>query len=151
MIEQAWTVLCVRSATDKETNNISLFEVLEQIQIFGPNRPPGGTAVLPLTMELITLWERSDWTVPTRGTARAVIRLPDGETQPPIELDVDLTNAPRHRTLMRFSGLPFRDPGVIRFEVFVRVTGTDEGHRVANVPLLVEMAGRATATGSTPR
>ncbi len=38
MIEHVWSVVCAKTATDRQTNTISLFEVIEQINANFPRR-----------------------------------------------------------------------------------------------------------------
>ena len=52
MIEHAWSVLCTRSVTDRESNNISLFEVIEQISTVGPAPPPGAPTAFRFNLNL---------------------------------------------------------------------------------------------------
>jgi len=140
LIAHIWTVLCSGTAIDSETNNISLFGVMEQLQLFGARRPVQGTVLVPTPMELVSLWERADWTVPARGTARIVVEFPDGHQNDPFDMDIDLSNATRHRGRVRFPAIPFRAPGVMRFVVSFRLEGRDEWTRVARVPLQVEVS-----------
>ncbi len=151
MIEHVWTVLCARASIDKETNNISLFEVVEQLQVVGPRPPDDATVLIPVSMELVTLWERTDWAIPTRGTARMALRLPDNQLyEAPLEMAVDLSTSPRHRSVMKFGAIPFRLPGVIRFEVSIRGDGQANWRIVAKVPLLLEMPGQGPQNANLP-
>jgi len=128
---------------------LSLFDVMEQVQVMATRRPPEGTALLPIPMELVSLWERADWDVPARGTARLVVVFPDGQMHDPVEMDIDLSTAPRHRSRIKFPGIPFRAPGVTRFAVSVRFAGQEDWIRVANLPLHIELPGMANAA-TTP-
>lgn len=138
MIEHVWTVLCRRSVVDRETNSISLIESVEAIQ-FGVVQPTGAPAPtgLPIDLELVTLWIRSDRAVPENSRYRVVIQLPDqterevGET-----VSVDLRQFERLRSRVNFNGIPFSGPGRYRFLVQLEDGATRT--TVARVPLDIE-------------
>lgn len=140
MMEHVWTVLCTKTSTDRETNNISLFEVLEQMQVAGAigPLPLPDPALIPAQMELVTLWVRSDFGTPARATGRITLLFPDGSTAGQNEMDIDATATQRARTIMKLPGLPFRMAGVMRFVVSVRQVDAEVWTEVARIPLNVE-------------
>ena len=138
MVRHVWTVLCSKTATDKDSNNISLFEVVEQIQVTGPGGALAEPVLVPTSLELVSLWARADFGTPTRGTTRVVILFPDGHVAGQAEMDVDLAAVQRTRTIVKFPALPFRLPGVMRFVVSLRQDNAEEWTEVASVPLNVE-------------
>lgn len=60
-LKHIWSVVCNSSSIDQETNNFSLYNVIEQLEI---KVKPGGipknedSAVVGITLELITLWKK---------------------------------------------------------------------------------------------
>jgi hypothetical protein len=78
MIDHVWTVVCSRSATDRESNNLSLFDVLEQINLLGPLPDPGARVALPLQYEVISLWTRANPDDAEESTSRIRLMSPNG-------------------------------------------------------------------------
>ncbi len=133
MIQHVWTVVCSRAVVDRYSNNVSLQNVLERIEIHDKPKP-GGT--LPIGLDVASMWTRVDPSVPTRGKMRATFRSPSGAvTQGPFELDIDVSEAPRHRTRGHFASLNIEESGRYTFRVELQQEDDDEWHEVAVVPL----------------
>ncbi|MDP3726023.1 MAG: hypothetical protein Q8R36_02380 [bacterium] len=66
IIRHIWTVLCKNTLTDKDSNNLSINNVVEQINISKKQNIPTTTKErlenlrIPIQLELITLWSRED-------------------------------------------------------------------------------------------
>jgi hypothetical protein len=136
MIQHIWTVLCTRSSIDRQTNNISLFEVIEELRVEGLGGQPG---VVPCPLELVSLWTRSDPNVPTRGEARITLHTPGGQTPISQTQPVDLQEYRRLRSRARVPGLPVDQAGVYMFVVECRELGQEQWLRVARIPLEVQV------------
>lgn len=135
MIDHVWTVVCSRSVIDKDSNNISLQDVIEQLTLF---TEPGEPVVVPMPLEVVTLWARSDFNVPARGRARLTFSSPSEEfVVPPFEHDVDMSSHRRVRSRAHFQGLPIREPGRHTFRIELQNEGETTWHRVAAVPLQI--------------
>jgi hypothetical protein len=132
MIEHVWTVVCSRAVVDRESNIISLHDIIEQLNIEGEPVPDG---MIPLRLEVATLWTRSNFDVPERGRARLVFLSPTRMIGNPPEVEVDLSNVKRHRTMWRFQGLPASESGRHIFRVEFQDEGETEWRQVAAVPL----------------
>lgn len=111
MIQHAWSVLCERAITDKDTNNISLIYCIEQIT----------TIRLPLQFPQITfstLWYKTDQkdTNPYDLSLKFFVEKPNqekeliGETRAKIE-------KPRHRFNFSIGGFLFSHEGTYLFSV----------------------------------
>ena len=126
-----WAVICEGSATDQETNNISLFTIVEEMHIPEPpgDEPPGdesagdesagdGSPLFPARLLLVALFSRSDFDIEEKGEARLVIHLANGQsvvTQP--HLEVDLESAHRSRIKFNLPGIPVGGQGQYKFEL----------------------------------
>lgn len=139
MIGHVWTVICSRVLIDRDTNNVTLVEVLEQVTLVASGPPPPESAV-PLEMEIVTLWERRDENVPARARARIHLVAPDGKTANPLEYVVDLTTHVRTRSRTQVKGFPFRGFGRYEFRVAVRQDGQEDWQEVSRAPLQVVAA-----------
>jgi hypothetical protein len=125
-----WAILCERAVIDRDTNNASLFNVIEEMQI--PAQPPLDlsqmnipTGIFPAMFELMVLWVRSNLEIPERGRGRVLLIVPGatdatgpgGTDALQQGFEVDLTQFLRVRTRLRFPGLPAGDTGIYRFVV----------------------------------
>lgn len=136
-----WAILCERSVTDRETNNVSLFNIIEEVQIPAPPPLDLSQTTIPLgvflpVLELMTLWVRSDLEAPERGRGRVRIIVPGAKVALAPEFDVDLTQFLRLRTRLRFPGLPVGDTGIYRFVVQGKA-GDSEWSTMFELPLRV--------------
>lgn len=112
MIDQVWTVLCSRSVIDIETNNVSIQDVIEQLNIPGDPKPDG---LLAIPFEIISLWARSDPKHPEQGTERITFITPSGKSTMVVESSINLSEAERHRNRVKFPGLPIAEEGRYQF------------------------------------
>ncbi len=62
-IKHIWTILCSNSSIDQNTNNVSLFNVIEQVELQAFDKKKINEKQekgIPLNCELISLWNRKD-------------------------------------------------------------------------------------------
>lgn len=123
-----WAVLCQSSAVDGESNNLSLFNIIEEVTITAPppqeGREIGQLGALPMVSELVILWSRSDQSVGEHGLGRLRIMLPEGKEpddptyKPQVTpFDVNMTQHLRLRHRLRFMGLPIVGEGIYLFVI----------------------------------
>ena len=67
MIEHIFSVVCSGISIDAETNAISLFKVLEQLNVFTDSEQP---LRIPIHFEILSLWTRRSPEIPCRGKTR---------------------------------------------------------------------------------
>ena len=124
-----WAVLCESSSIDQETNNVSLFNILEEMHFLEPphqDMTQGNVTVAPFRFILIALFSRSDVNRGERSVARLVIASPgglDSDTLP--EFEVDLESAHRNRTRLNFGGFPLKGEGEYSFQIQTPDQGGD--------------------------
>mgnify|MGYP001026944367 CR=1 FL=1 len=141
MIAHVWTVVCRQSVIDRDSNNVSLLNVLEQITLHGEAEADADErALVPIGMEVVTLWSRSDYDVPAGGVQKLTLLSPSGEVLASGEQHTDLSKHRRFRNRARFRGLPLAGPGRYVFRVEQRETDDAEWHHVTDVPLEVLLA-----------
>lgn len=110
MIRHVWTVLCSQSIIDRETNNLSLIEVLEQITVVA-TPVAGREGVIPLHMEVVTSWVRTVPERPARGRSRLSFVRPSGVLAESIqEHEIDLSDNGRLRHRIKIAGLTIKRP-----------------------------------------
>ena len=139
MIEHVWTVLCARSIVDQSSNNISLLDVIEQINVQAPPLQVGQEGLLPIHGELVTLWTRSVDNQPCRADARIRVISPSGTTAHEKDYSVDLMVSERVRTKINIPVLSVRELGRHHFSVLLRNENDTEWHLVATVPFVITL------------
>ena len=137
MISHVWSVLCRTANIDDATNNISLQEVVEQINLIGDGKKLPGNASVDI--EIVSLYSRTDLDKPAKGEARWSMESPSGKMVSTKErIEIDLTHYRRLRSRTKIRLLPIDMPGLYWFVGELRQDG-DEWERVARIPL--EVAG----------
>jgi hypothetical protein len=131
MIQHVFSVLCMRAVIDRESNNLSLFEVIERL-----TAPAGNNeGLLNIQVDLVSVWSRSNLVEACRGRARMRIQSPDGTALgDAVIYDVDLTAFVRARNTIRFGALPFKGTGY-HFFIIEKETEEDNWQEVGKLPL----------------
>jgi len=133
MIDHVWTVLCSHAVIDRDSNNVSLLDVVEQINIEEEPSPEGG---ITFPLDLMTLWARADLDRPARRRGRVTFVSPSGTTNDgPWEFEVDLSEHPRNRTKGSIRALHVSESGRHVFQVELQGENGTEWHQVAAIPL----------------
>lgn len=133
MIKHIFSTICNRTSIDKETNSLSIFNIIEQITIISE---PDKTVRIPLYFEVISQWTRSDENVPCIGTAKAYMCDPVGTSNMLVEINIDLTKNFFARTIIRISGIELRGPGMYKFHIDLK-TENDAWSPITSVPFQV--------------
>ena len=112
-----WAILCESAVTDRDTNRVSLFNVIEDIMIHTP--PPTSPTesdrqytLVPMKFEMVVLWARSNSDEPEHGEGRYRIVGPGDQELDSEEFEVDLTQHLRLRGHHQFSSLPYWNEGI---------------------------------------
>ena len=135
-----WAVIAENSAIDRDTNNISLFNVIEEVHIPEPPEPRDDgdqLSVVALRFVFVALFARSEAGTGEKKEVRLTIALPDGKVaETGLTFEIDLDTADRTRIRINGSTLPLAGKGEYRF----RIEGRDEDadwHLITEVPLQV--------------
>jgi len=131
-------VVCTKTSIDSETNNVSLFEVIEQVQISTvPEAAPDTVTMAVMPMECVSLWMREPITEPQHGECRLALRGPRGASVSSAPQALDLSKYRRFRSRLRLPGLPIDGLGLCEIEVQFRPESEAEWNTVARVPIEV--------------
>ncbi len=139
MLRHVWSVLCTKSVIDVETNNISLFEVIEELQVRVPLAGKGNAkfhGVAPVGFQWVSLWTRAEHGKGTQGHARDRILEPSGAIAFDGEYEVDLHGKQRTR-VRRTVNTVFKASG--RYEFCTEVKSGKTWKEVARIPLTVSV------------
>lgn len=141
----SWAVICESSVVDQETNRVSLFNILEEIQVPEPLddaiAEEASLPAAPVKFELFILFARSDLAVGEQGKGRIQMRFP-GDTPaekspgPSPEFEIQLTSARQHRVRIRFPVMPYYGEGNYHFGIEV-ATETEDWQKLFDAPLVV--------------
>lgn len=121
-----WAVPCRKGIIDKFSNEVSLVDVVEAVEIqdAGSEEPASFTVstehahrVLFGGITLATFLERSRADIPERPLCRVQILSPDNSTVEGPETTLDLKTAKRARYFARFPGIPRKGAGIYKFRV----------------------------------
>lgn len=146
MIDHVWTVICSNVVVDKESNNVSLHNILEQLTVrkrmSSEEENSSGDVpsemVIPYRFTVVTLWSRSDLSKRVIGYGRVKLLSPDEEPLiEPGEFEIDLYNNRRFRSKGKFSGFPVKGAGRYKLVVDVRIDEEADWEQVASVPVEV--------------
>ncbi|MBI1908933.1 MAG: hypothetical protein HYS22_02040 [Deltaproteobacteria bacterium] len=139
MINHVWTVVCEKSIIDRETNNISL-DALEQLNIKIPPSPEEVKGVIyPGKIEIVSLWYRDQGEKGIRGKGQLKIEAPNSNVVGTANIDINLTESHRCRTLVRLEGLPIPKSASGLFCFMVSLESDNKWIEVARVPLEVDV------------
>ena len=140
----SWAILCESAIVDKDTNNVSLVNVVEELTL--PAAPPEIAAtsdpsqLKPVSLAIVTLFARSDPSVPESGEAQIKIVAPDGRIGLSGQISVDLIQHERLRAIGRTFQMPFPDrlAGQYLLKVEVKTAGLD-WEEMFSLPLQVKV------------
>lgn len=145
MIRHVFSALCTKATVDRESNNVSIVDIVERLEI----HVPAGTQLpfgFPYRADFVTLWSRQDWNQPAEAEMRTRVLSPLGVPLAEFLMAVDLVAAPRARAIGRFEGFRVAGTGMHEIEVSYRERGQDAWNVVHTYPVEVEVA----FDGATP-
>ncbi len=134
MIDHIWTVLCLRAVIDTDSQNVSIQNVLEQLNLTAEPRPD---LVVGISYEIVSFWVRSEVETPAQGRSRVTLVEPGGKAISVAEMPINLTEVERARHRIHCQGLRVTAPGRYIFRVELLEDGQGEWRLVASVPLRV--------------
>jgi hypothetical protein len=106
-------LVCESVSTDRETNRVSLFNIIEEVQL---SAAPGSGYIIAQFVA-VACWNRMPADEGKDYQATLRIHSP-GEESIDFPLNFQMER-PRHRLTFRFQGLPAVRPGDLRFELLV--------------------------------
>ena len=125
-----WAILCESAITDRDTNRVSLFNVMDDIILQVPpptlakesDRQP---TLVPMKFELVALWARSNPNEPENAQGQHRIIGPNNEELESEEFEIDLTQFLQLRIRHHFLSLPYWSEGLYSMKIDAKTPGTD--------------------------
>jgi hypothetical protein len=143
-IRHVWSVLCRRSSIDIDTNNLSLFESLEEVSFTIPKPvsekareafEKGAGIGFPFDFEIVTFWE--NLTKETGGKVLVEIKTPSGKVATIGNGELDFKGSERLRLRMRVTTISITEMG--RHEILVSHQEAKKINIVAVLPLNIKL------------
>ena len=141
-MKHIWTVLCQNSVIDSETNNLSINNVLEQLEITTDEKSvkSDGSINVPINYEIISMWYKED----SKSAVKAEILVEIVDSNSKVlksftqkgEMPVAMN---RLRTRMRVQGIELTVSGIYSFVTKIKIEGERDFQKVAEVPLEVHL------------
>lgn len=131
MAKLLWALLCEQAIINSQTNNVSLIEIIEQLNV--PNFP----TIVPQKFYIVSLWEKETPNKDKEETFNfKIIIKSQPDTIDPNEsgFSVEATipnNKDRFRNVCAISGLKIDREGILNIAIFLKSDCTwDEKHRI---------------------
>jgi hypothetical protein len=132
--------VCRRALIDRETNTVSLIEVIEGIQIKAAlSKSPKDGDGIPGPLEVVSFWARSDAAKPEETFLRVVLMTPKGKKMTGPTLKADLRTAKRARMMFRAPGFAYHGEGTYLFQIEEEDKKRKIWRRIVSVPVDLEI------------
>ena len=138
MIRHIWSVICMQAVIDKDTNLISLINVVEQLNI--PEKP-SPEKVVGFNLEMVSYWVRESPNVSEKAKGRVLFVSPSGLILKSIDYEIDLSTYERLRSRSRIVNFPAPESGQYMFKVEFSSEKAKKWKQVASVPLQINFTG----------
>jgi len=116
MADLVFCALCHKAVTDQDSNQLSLQDVLEQINVETTEKVVG-VALLPIPAQFATFWTRSRLEEREKIHARLKLIAPDNAQLANSPFEVDLETKRNYRVVMKLHSLPISGSGRYWFVV----------------------------------
>lgn len=144
-IRNVWSVLCRRTSIDNVSNNISIFEVLEEIQFQVPKQrfleqtknsiATGESVLFPFEFEVVSLWENLKHEPGSK--MRIIMKTPSGAIHHMGESELNFNNVDRLRVRVQSRAIPIKESG--HHEIVVQHIYGDKDEPVGILPLMIKL------------
>ena len=126
-----WSVFCTASSIDQQTNNVTLFSVIEQINATRKKDAPlidvKNGEPLPVQMELVTLWRKLGLDEKISASCDYVLISPLGKEIARQNVPIEISSiSKRLRTKMQINGIRATGPGYYTWQLLVKYKGMEE-------------------------
>lgn len=140
-IKHIWSVLCSNSSIDQTTNNVSLFNVIEQIELTKKSGSEFNEDVekgIGINLELITLWQKTGRQTSFEHFVEFVD--PIGKVLNEIKFPFNFPEkVKRFRANLKIQGLKITKGGEYNFRISVKEESQTKFTKIHELPLLIEV------------
>lgn len=145
MIKHVWSVLCRSSVIDKETNNISLNNVFEQLGVDIKIKKTASNKTveyinIPIEYEIVSLWLKIDKQKSLKADIKIELVDPKNKTNKTFNQIINMSSEmKRLRSRLKIAGLTLSVPGDYFFRIKIKEEGQNNYRDVAELPLEVNL------------
>lgn len=129
-MKNLWSVVCYKGVIDKETNQISLIDVMDTITLAPEHKErlenelvKHEIVLLPVKMQLVGLWERTNRDQPEVGEVRGRLIAPNGKVVAEHLMPINLVDHVAWRFIIKFPAFPYTGLGVYPLVIHWRSKG----------------------------
>jgi|SRR3989344_2149542 len=139
-----WSVLCTNSSIDQQTNNVSLYNVIEQIHIDkaafeAVTKNPEEVVVANIVFEIVSLWKKDESAEDLKVEQRLDMLDPTGKLLDSVKNEFKIpAKVTRFRFKLQINGMKVTAPGEYNYVLNVKNPATGEFDEVTRVPLEVK-------------
>lgn len=141
-MKHIWSVLCQKSVVDASSNNVSLIDVFERLEvdmvpIKAADQRKITEFVLPMRYELVSLWVKTKKAnQEEQSDVKIVVKSPGGAEINKFEKKLTIPkDKQRVRDINKIQGIRLNKDGIYVFKVMVRPGGNATFETVAEIPL----------------
>ena len=145
-IEHIWSILCSSYSVDSTTNNASLFNIIEKINIsvakeeLANAQRAGGVGVVPMAYTVVSRLRRNDLHSPTQFSYRVQVLDGSGRELASTERMVEAKGQARYmRISSTLNGFPISQSGEYTVVIQIQESADQEYIDLGTVPFEVEV------------
>ena len=147
-IQHAWSILCSGVSIDQENNNLSLFNIIEQIRVDKnrlidiPIKGGGTEPALPIRFETISLWRKIKGDVQVNAEVRVELVDPSGTVRQRAGYSIEFPEKiERVRSRLQWDAIRVTSPGIYTFRVLKKESGQKSFKNAGEIYLRVKIGG----------
>ena len=151
MPKHRWSILCLRGAIDKYSNELSILLVKDELTIPPILQPLPANPVLSVELQLVSTWDRDAVQQPEKFWTSVSVTTPNGEDFLVGDsiLSASLEDKVKTRLIYQFETIPYRGTGLYQFNVEVGDDPAGPFRAVAHVPLEIKTQGVGAITAAS--
>jgi len=142
MARHVASLLCKRASIDSRTHALSLFELVEglEIEVNDSKVVDGERDIAPVEMQLVIMVARTDPNVPEHIKARSSLVLPTKKRLVGRPFEVDLRTNFGSQSILDINGLPIEGSGQYEFVTEFAEANSKGWRRVASFPFMLTLS-----------
>jgi hypothetical protein len=142
-MKHIWSILCRTSSIDFESNSLSLFECIEEINltIDKTKIPLGEKMIIPAEFQLVSFWIIKDNSRDNAIELKGELVDPNGKVLNSFKNSHEIKKgALRFRSRINIQGLPTTEEGRYYFKVWQKVNGEKDFELISELPLDIKIS-----------
>lgn len=141
-MKHIWTVLCQKSSIDVETNLVSLFNCIEELDlVIDKIKAPSGNLVIPVEFQLVSFWTIENPNKDSLLEIKIELIDPVGKVLNGFENKYPIKKGIlRFRNRTNIKGMPITNAGRYVIKIMQRAEGKKQFEDCAELPLDIKIA-----------